>query len=312
MNALVKVAIAPSPGAAGLSPVPSSCYLCGGTRLSLRFPARDAEGGHEIYRCTSFGHRCHPPIWACLECGLLFQWPMRGADELRRAYEDVEDPLYVTERENRLHTFRRVLAAVGPARGRRLLDVGAYCGYFLEVASAAGFHAEGLELSRWAASRARASGFAVHRETLAEAVGSGRRYDVVTLWDVLEHLPDPRADLAAAFRLLEPGGRIHLSTIDAASLVARLLGARWPWLMDMHLFYFDRSTLPALLQEVGFREVQRRAYVHTVSVDYLLRKAAASFPLLAPLVSLLRRVVPAQWPIPVNLGDNMHVTAVRP
>jgi len=237
---------------------------------------------------------------------------MRGADELRRAYEDVEDPLYVTERENRLRTFRRVLGAVGPARGRRLLDVGAYCGYFLKVALAAGFRAEGLELSRWAASQARASGLVVHRETLVEAAGGGRRYDVVTLWDVVEHLPDPRADLAAAFRLLEPGGRIHLATIDAASLLARLLGARWPWLMDMHLFYFDRSTLPALLEEVGFREVQRRPYVHTVSADYLLRKVAASFPPLAPVAWLLRRLVPARWPIPVNLGDNMLVTAVRP
>jgi hypothetical protein len=82
--------------------------------------------------------------------------------------------------------------------------------------------------------------------------------------------------------------------------------------MDMHLFYFDRSTLSVLLQEVGFREVQRRPYVHTVSADYLLRKVAASFPLLAPAVSLLRRLVPARWPIPVSLGDNMHLTAVKP
>ncbi len=308
----MKVATASPSGAVRLSPVPSSCYLCGGARLALRFPARSGPAGCEAYRCTSFGHRSHPPIWACLECGLLFQWPRREAAELRRAYEEVEDPIYLAERENRLHTFRRALGAVGPARGRRLLDVGAYCGYFLEVARESGFQAEGLELSRWAAAQARVSGLEVHCQTLAEAAATGRRYEVVTLWDVVEHLPDPRADLAAAYRLLEPGGRIHLSTIDAASPVARLLGARWPWLMDMHLFYFDRATLPALLEEVGFREVRRQPYVHTVSADYLLRKVAASFPLLAPAMSLLRRVVPARWPIPVNLGDNMLLSAVRP
>ncbi len=194
----------------------------------------------------------------------------------------------------------------------RLLDVGAYCGYFLEVAREGGYQAEGLELSRWAAEHARRAGFTVWCETLTERALSSATYDVLTLWDVVEHFADPRAELQAAFRLLRPGGRLYVSTIDAGSLVARLLGSRWPWLMDMHLFYFDRSTLAVLLEEVGFRVVGRQSYTHTVSADYLLRKVAASFPLLAPVAHLLRRIVPRQWPIPVNLGDNMLMTAVKP
>ncbi len=300
--------------APALAPVPDRCYLCGATRIALRFPARGAPTGGpaQAYRCTSFGHRAHPPIWGCEECGLLFQWPMRDAHALRRAYEDVEDPLYVAERENRMLTFRRVVRRLGVGAGRRLLDVGAYCGYFVEVAREAGFAAEGLELSRWAAGHARAAGLPIWTETLAEHVGRARRYDVLTLWDVVEHLADPRAELRAAHDLLVPGGRLHLSTIDASSLAARLLGARWPWRMEMHLFYFDRSTLPALLEEVGFRVMERRAYTHTVSLDYLLRKVAASFPGAGPIAAALRRALPGRWPVPVNLGDNMMVTAVRP
>ncbi len=307
--------IAPAARAAGapvLAPVPDACYLCGDHRLALRFAARGGtESGPSAYRCTSFGHHAHPPIWGCASCGLLFQWPMPDADALRRAYEAVEDPLYTAERENRILTFRRVLARLGPGRGRRLLDVGAYCGYFLEVAREGGFAAEGLELSRWAAAEARAAGFTVWGETLAEHALRERRYDVVTLWDVVEHFRDPRAELAAARDLLAPGGRLYVSTIDASSLVARLLGSRWPWLMEMHLFYFDRSTIAALLGELGLRVVARRLYSHTISADYLLRKVAASFPWLAPPVSLLRRVVPPRWPVPVNVGDNMLVVAER-
>jgi 2-polyprenyl-3-methyl-5-hydroxy-6-metoxy-1,4-benzoquinol methylase len=310
----LRTSLAPAAATPALLPVPSRCYLCGGDRLALRHPAR-GQPGHPAsgaYNCTSFGHRSHPPIWACQACGLLFQWPVRPEEELVRAYEEVVDPLYMAERENRILTFRRVLGLLGPGRGRRLLDVGAYCGYFLEVAREGDFAAEGLELSRWAASHARAQGFAVHGQTLSERARSGSQYDLITLWDVVEHFADPRRELEAAFRLLRPGGLIYVSTIDAGSLVARLLGRHWPWLMDMHLYYFDRSTLPVLLEEAGFRVVGRRAYTHTVSADYLLRKAAASFPALAPLVALLRRVVPPRWPIPVNLGDNMLVTAERP
>jgi SAM-dependent methyltransferase len=131
------------------------------------------------------------------------------------------------------------------------------------------------------------------------------------MWDVVEHLADPRRDLELARDLLRPGGRLVISTIDAGSLVARLLGARWPWLMDMHLFYFDRRNLPALLEELGFRVVERGDYVHTVSAGYLLRKAEASFPVLRPLARLLRALLPAGLPVPVSLGDNMVLIAER-
>lgn len=280
--------------------------------MALRFPARG--GGRTqraAYACTSFGHRAHGPIWACRSCRLLFQWPMPDATALLAAYGAVEDPLYLTEKDNRYLTFRRAVRLLGPARGRRLLDVGAYCGYFVDVARQAGFAAEGIELSRWAVAHAQRLGIPVRNESIEERARSGARYDVITLWDVVEHLSDPQRELEACASLLRRGGRIHVSTLDARSVLARALGSRWPWLMDMHLVYFDRHTLPALLEKVGFHVLGRRTYTHTVSAEYLLDKAVASFPLVKPLLGALRRVTPARMPVPVNLGDNMVVWAER-
>ena len=90
------------------------------------------------------------------------------------------------------------------------------------------------------------------------------------------------------------------------------MGKRWPWLMEMHLYYFDRSTIARLLREVGFREVAISDYTHYVSVPYLVAKLEAMAGSLAPLVRAGGRVVPRNWRIPVNLGDNMLVRAVRP
>jgi 2-polyprenyl-3-methyl-5-hydroxy-6-metoxy-1,4-benzoquinol methylase len=286
--------------------------MCGSAEVAVRFPARGGEVlDPRAFSCTSFGHRRHPPIWRCQACRLLFQSPRPSEAELLASYGDVEDAIYLAERQNRYLTFRRAVRVLGPPAGRRLLDVGAYCGYFVDVARESGFDAEGLELSRWAAAQARGLGLTVRNETIEERARSGARYDVVTMWDVLEHLADPRRDLELARALLRPGGLLALSTIDAGSPVARLLGARWPWLMDMHLFYFDRRNLPALLAELGFRVVARRDYVHTVSAGYLLRKVEASFPPLRWLARALRAIVPARLPIPVSLGDNMLLVAER-
>jgi hypothetical protein len=295
------------------TPFPTTCYLCSGHDLALRFPERHApDGDVGFYSCTSFGHGQHPPIWRCRGCGLLFQWPMPDAEDLLEAYGAVEDPLYVGERDNRYLTFRRVLGELGPPRSRRLLDVGAYCGYFVDVARQAGFRAEGAELSAWAVAHARELGLTMHNETVGERAGSGDRYDLVTMWDVVEHLEDPRAELEAAFRLVQPGGQLHLSTIDVGSAVARVMGRHWPWLMDMHLYYFDRPSISRLLEQVGFGVERIGHYTHVVSVDYLLSKVGAAVPAVRRVTEALRTVVPDHWRVPVNLGDNMHVVARRP
>ncbi|HET9253307.1 MAG TPA: class I SAM-dependent methyltransferase, partial [Candidatus Eisenbacteria bacterium] len=97
-------------------------------------------------------------------------------------------------------------------------------------------------------------------------------YDVVTLWEVLEHLPDPRGTLSAVRRTLKPQGLLALSTPDAGSAVARILGRRWPgWSkIPEHLFFFDRSTTRRILVEAGFHILSMRYVSLVVSWRYLL------------------------------------------
>jgi hypothetical protein len=138
-------------------------------------------------------------------------------------------------------------------------------------------------------------GFTVHGEPLEVRANSADRYHVLTMWDVVEHLPDPREELAAARMLLVPGGRLYLSTIDTGSLVARVLGARWPWLMDMHLVYFDRPTISALLEEAGFVAGVEAVFIRAVGLPLRgLRPARPLPPALAgggPLRVRVRRAV---------------------
>jgi len=92
-------------------------------------------------------------------------------------------------------------------------------------------------------------------------------FDVITLWDVIEHLPDPDVVLAETRRLLKPGGRLVITTGDIGSAYARRRGARWhllapPW----HLYYFSQHTLRKLAAKAGLEVVGCQA--RGVASDY--------------------------------------------
>ncbi len=115
-------------------------------------------------------------------------------------------------------------------------------------------------------------------------------FDVVTLWDVLEHTPDPNAVLKECARVLKPAGLLVVNYPDIHSSIARLLGRRWVFLLSVHLYYFTSDTLKAMLGEVGFRQVARRTHWQTLELGYILFRMEAY---LGGLARLLGRLVKA-------------------
>src|SRR5439155_6595773 len=123
---------------------------------------------------------------------------------------------------DRIHAFERRYGRKG-----RLLDVGCALGDFLMEAKDAGWDVEGVEISHYAAQRARARGLRVTAGRLEELDLPAASFDVITLYDAIEHLTDPVATLAAVHRLLVPGGLLHLVTPYVGRVQARLLGRHW-------------------------------------------------------------------------------------
>jgi SAM-dependent methyltransferase len=205
-------------------------------------------------------------IVRCSRCGFRFLDPQPTPEQLRCLYgesyfqnsESVGRGYsgYIDEAENVRETFRRRLRHLPLPMGRpKLLDIGAAAGFFVEQARRVGWEACGIEPSEWAARYARERlGQPVTTGTIEDQAYEPATFDVVTMWEVIEHLPDPRAVLAEAHRILKPGGQLILSTPDAGSTVARLSGRRWlGWSkVPEHLHFFDRQSLDRLLRDCGF------------------------------------------------------------
>ena len=157
----------------------------------------------------------------------------------------------------------------------RLLEVGCGSGSFLSRMALEGWDVEGIEVSETAAARARALGHTVHVGNLADIAISGKRFDVVAGWMVLEHLHDPLAALRRLRSWIRPGGWLVLSLPDAGALGFKLLRGAWYDLdLPRHLYHFDRRTLRDLLEKCGWRVTrfvtQRSILSLVASAGYLL------------------------------------------
>jgi SAM-dependent methyltransferase len=202
-------------------------------------------------------------------------------------------------------------------QGGRLLDVGANFGFFAKDASAI-FDVVGMEPSPQVVAWGRTHLLAPIEvgsidEERPDYIG---RFDAITMFDVIEHLPNPRATLERCRRYLAQGGRLFITTPDSGSLMARLFGRSW-YYVDLveHISLFNATNLIGLLEATGFRLIHRRTIGRRYKLSYIehrLGQIAADSLLLRTIhvISLPLRVLTGVR-VPLNLGDVVGLVVER-
>lgn len=184
-------------------------------------------------------------------------------------HQELDEQEYISYFEPfRKGQYRTVLAKLKPEPGDRLLDVGASYGWMLTVGAEFGIDSFGLEPSPMHYAPELAD--RISHSTLDEyAVHASKRFDLVTLWHVLEHLRDPFGGLRAVHDLLQPGGRAVIAVPNASgrmyllgSLLARRLGKgrlmEELWYThnpNMHRHYFTPQSLTHMLESARLKPV---------------------------------------------------------
>lgn len=143
-----------------------------------------------------------------------------------------------------------------PASGR-LLDVGCGNGAFLSRMRGLGWEVHGVEPDRTAALAAEALGIDTVVGTLADAPWPAATFHALTIASVIEHVHDPKETLSACYRLLAPGGVIHIVTPNTDALGAARFGVHWRGFeAPRHLVLFNRNSLKRLMQGSGFMDCE--------------------------------------------------------
>ncbi|HIJ84406.1 MAG TPA: class I SAM-dependent methyltransferase [Magnetococcales bacterium] len=237
-----------------MQPVPQkhslhpACYLCGATNIKKKFKVND----HHIVQCRT--------------CSFVFVWEHWSPDALATYYKQQGTDQVYGEVENRVNlnyyyeSLRDIIQAMKP--GGQLLDVGCSEGQFLDVMH--GWQCHGVELEPVAAQKAQIKyGDRVFNGNLEDAGFSNETFDVITLQDVLDHMPAPLASLRKCRDLLKPGGLIVVKVHNISCLYARITGSKYYAIVPpVHLSYFNKKTLDFALVESGFSVLSHKYISH--------------------------------------------------
>ena len=288
-----------------------ACPVCEGKKTKVYLDTADIR--LDVSLIGSSRRRASPGrILRCEVCGFGFRQLRSSQQELSDLYSRMDTTAYESEKDGRGRTARRHLEIVERnARRGRLLDVGCASGLLLVAAAERGWQVTGVEPSEalCAEAQKRLDGRGeIHCATLEDA-RLGGQFDVVTLWDVLEHVPDPCGFLGACRMLLRPTGRLFLNVPDLESLEARVLGARWPLLLPEHLNYFTRRSLQRCAQRAGLTLVRFGRRRVSFSVRYVAHRLAQHS---VPTSTLLCRLASGSLGkilIPVSMGETYGIWA---
>lgn len=223
---------------------------------------------------------------------------------------------YFAERENLLLSSQKRLTDIEKiAKVGRILDVGCATGFFLEAAKESGWKPYGVEVSNFAGSVARKKfGKNVTIGELQKNTFHKNYFDAVTLWDTIEHLPDPKETLKIIQGILKRGGLICLSTGDIESLLAKISGKSWHlYHLPEHLSFFSPKTIRNLLKSCGFRVISISHPGSYYTIEYLIRRLASSYhgKPLKILERIITNVSLRKMSLYVNLFDIMTVYAKK-
>ncbi len=251
------------------------------------------------------------PYYACNACGFTFSKPAENAnfpDSLESyevSYIDYfeNSPADLKNHQNLLNWMEKIT----PTQSKTVLDIGAGSGKWVRFLNTQNIQASGLEPAQYLYDyflKEDKDYFTHATTTEFLEKHPGQTFDIITCFDVLEHIGDPQNFLKDIETLLKPGGYLFLSLPDAGSFLPKTIGKHWHHYNKYHMSFFSHERLSALCRSLGFEEkcfarrgrVQSAGYIVRYFFDFVLgRQTGHGFSALNTLY------------IPVNFFDTMYI-----
>jgi len=250
------------------------CVVCGSTRSHPKF-----SGPDRMYRLSEFYQ-----LSCCDSCGTIGLDPQLSPEKLTQIYPPGYAPYLNSNAANPITNWlyqygvRKQINAITAITGLKhglALDIGCARGDFLAALRNNGWQVQGVEINATIANEARLK-YAIEVEVgdFQTSKLPSNIYHLITLWDVLEHLQQPRQALRKALHLASPGGWLMMSLPDPDSLDQMIFRSFWAgWDIPRHQWLYPRQALIQLLAEEGWtvrkvKWMRGRHWLFSLSMRY--------------------------------------------
>jgi len=266
-----------------------NCPLCSSAQCkelkkSTYPPSLTASELINIYKSSS-DNKLYERVVKCSNCSLVYLNPRLKSEAIISSYENGIDEAFALQNDMRIRTFTNSLKWIlsslkynSNSKKVNILDIGCAGGAFLKAGKDLNLNMTGIEPSKYLSKFATEKyGVKVHQGTLENYPISDEKIDIITMWDVIEHLTDPSSILKNIHGRLSDDGALVVNYPDYSSLTAKLLGWKWPFWLSVHLIYFDKNTIKQILENNGFKILSVKKHWQTLELGYLLQRASAYF-----------------------------------
>lgn len=222
-------------------------------------------------------------IVKCRQCEFVYVNPRVSTNDLLSIYQHnyfnnkkLGYVNYEQEKRLRIKNFERWLTDIKPflppTLNIRALDVGCAAGYCLDVMKTKGYNAEGLELDEEMNEELAASGHKVFKKTLSDFY-SKEKYSLITMFDVIEHIPDVDDSFDRLNNLLEKDGILVIITPDFNSLQRMIFGKRWFQFKPIeHIQYFTKKSLLKIAKRNNFEIVYHSSCGQYADAEFAINR----------------------------------------
>lgn len=280
------------------------CPNCNFLNSQYLYKYQDFDSSNFDLRCTSLQYQ-KPNLIKCKECKLIFSELLNLKFE--NLYEDVEDQLYIDQIPFKEKYFKNTLKKINKHlnKNKSVLEIGSYYGIFGSLIKPIVKDYVGLELSRHAVSYAKKK-YSLNfiNQTIDGYLNGVEQLDVIIMSHVIEHLDDPFENIKNISNKMNNESVLIFSTYNMDSLIAKILGKNYQWIMPMHKYYFTKKVLKQILNKYNLDIVETITDTHVISLKYFFIKINAIVPFMKLITSpLLKMDFLNKINIKINLGD---------
>ncbi|MBP7652682.1 class I SAM-dependent methyltransferase [Candidatus Dependentiae bacterium] len=295
-----------------------NCKVCGSSKYEIIYESLYPENISEEELRKSFmassDRKLLDRLVRCGDCGFVYINPQLAPELIVSSYSGAVDETFVSQNASRIITFKNSFKKVINKLGitdtskYKVLDIGCAGGAFPKAAFDLGFEITGIEPSKWLSEYGRTQyNIDIRTGTLESHDFQERQFDIITLWDVLEHISCPEMTLIKIDKLLKDSGRLVLTYPDINSFTSRILGKNWPFLLSVHLYYFNRKTIRKFLEKYGYEVEYVSPYWQSLELGYILKRAANYFKLFSIFCKLSKIAGISGLPLKYNMGQTLVI-----